>query len=65
MKTIRYGYDIDFEGAGEILQVTSKPQDGSRIFNFDDNGAIISETYTKIPSSYVIERSGDPLREKP
>lgn len=59
LKTLRYGYDIDFEGTGEILQVTSQPQDGSRAFNFDGQGAINDETYTKIPSSFVIQRTGD------
>lgn len=59
LKTIRYGYDIDFEGTGEILQVTSEPQDGSRTFNFDENGVIAGENYTKVPSSYVIQRTGD------
>ena len=59
LKTIRYGYDVDFEGTGEILQVTSEPQDGSRTINFDANGAISGENYTKTPSSYVIQRTGD------
>ena len=59
LKTIRYGYDIDFEGKGEILQVSSEPHDGSRTFNFDASGAINSESFTQIPSSYVIQRTGD------
>lgn len=59
LKAIRYGYDIDFEGAGEILQVIAEPQDGSRTFKFDENGVIASETYTATPSSYVIQRTGD------
>jgi cellulose synthase/poly-beta-1,6-N-acetylglucosamine synthase-like glycosyltransferase/peptidoglycan/xylan/chitin deacetylase (PgdA/CDA1 family)/spore germination protein YaaH len=59
LKTIRYGYDIDFEGAGEILQVIAEPQDGSRTFKFNENSAIANETYTATPSSYVIQRTGD------
>ncbi|MER3632635.1 MAG: hypothetical protein C4325_11135, partial [Blastocatellia bacterium] len=27
---IKYGYDVDFEGTGEILQVIAEPQDGVR-----------------------------------
>lgn len=27
LKQIRFAYDVDFEGAGEILQVTAQPQD--------------------------------------
>ncbi len=59
LKTLRYGYDIDFEGKGEILQVSSEPQDGSRVFGFDKQGAINTETFTATPSSYVIQRTGD------
>jgi peptidoglycan-N-acetylglucosamine deacetylase len=59
IKTLRYGYDIDFEGIGEILQIIAEPQDGSRTFNFNDKGAITNEIYTAIPSSYVIQRTGD------
>ena len=59
LKTLRYGYDIDFEGTGEILQVKSEPRDGSRTLNYDNAGEINSEDYTAIPSSYVIERVGD------
>jgi cellulose synthase/poly-beta-1,6-N-acetylglucosamine synthase-like glycosyltransferase/peptidoglycan/xylan/chitin deacetylase (PgdA/CDA1 family)/spore germination protein YaaH len=59
LKDIRYGYDIDFEGIGEILQVIAEPQDGSRTFNFNESGAITTENYTATPSSYVIQRTGD------
>jgi len=59
LKTIRYGYDIDFEGTGEILQVVAEPHDGSRVFNFNDKGVIAKENYTATPSSYVIQRTGD------
>ena len=59
LRQIRYGYDIDFEGTGEILQVTSEPQDGAREFAIDANGFIVKQVYTRIPSSYVITRAGD------
>jgi cellulose synthase/poly-beta-1,6-N-acetylglucosamine synthase-like glycosyltransferase/peptidoglycan/xylan/chitin deacetylase (PgdA/CDA1 family)/spore germination protein YaaH len=59
LRQIHYGYDIDFEGTGEILQVTSEPQDGSREVSTDTNGFVTTETYTQIPSSYVITRAGD------
>ena len=59
LRRIRYGYDIDFEGTGEILQVTSEPQDGTRDLLKDANGYVVNETYTQIPSSYVITRTGD------
>jgi cellulose synthase/poly-beta-1,6-N-acetylglucosamine synthase-like glycosyltransferase/peptidoglycan/xylan/chitin deacetylase (PgdA/CDA1 family)/spore germination protein YaaH len=60
LKRIIYGYQVDFEGTGEILKVNSRPQDGWR--NLDVNpadGYIHGEEFTAVPSSYVIERSGD------
>lgn len=59
LKSLHFGYDIDFEGTGEILQVTSEPRDGSRVFSFDAAGKISQENYTAFPSSYVIQRVGD------
>lgn len=57
---IRYGYDIDFEGTGEILQVTAEPHDGAREIKIEPSTNIITaESYTAIPSSYVIKRGGD------
>lgn len=57
--TIKYGYDVDFEGTGEILQVIAEPQDGLRLLQTDNSGQITAETYKRIPSSYVIRRTGD------
>lgn len=57
-----YGYEVDFEGTGELLRVSASPQEGERGVNVDPKtGFIASETYDnkKIPSSYVIERTGD------
>ncbi|MBV8976633.1 MAG: glycosyltransferase [Alphaproteobacteria bacterium] len=51
--------DVDFEGAGEILRVKSHPTPGARRFELDrETGAITDETYTTIPTSYVIETTG-------
>ncbi|HKR12364.1 MAG TPA: glycosyltransferase [Pyrinomonadaceae bacterium] len=60
LEQIRYGYDIDFEGTGEVLQVAAEPHDGSRDVTVEPyTGLISSEKYTEIPSSYVIKRAGD------
>jgi cellulose synthase/poly-beta-1,6-N-acetylglucosamine synthase-like glycosyltransferase/peptidoglycan/xylan/chitin deacetylase (PgdA/CDA1 family) len=59
VQTIKYGYDVDFEGTGEILQVKAQPRDGDRDLELDEDGAISKETYRQIPSSYVIQRTGD------
>jgi cellulose synthase/poly-beta-1,6-N-acetylglucosamine synthase-like glycosyltransferase/peptidoglycan/xylan/chitin deacetylase (PgdA/CDA1 family)/spore germination protein YaaH len=58
LSRIVYGYQVDFEGTGEILKVVSRPQDGWR--NLDvEAGYIKSEDFVATPSSYVIERGGD------
>jgi len=57
--TIKYGYDVDFEGTGEILQVKARPQDGKRDLTIADSGAISNEVYRQTPSSYVFQRTGD------
>lgn len=59
LESIKYGYNVDFEGTGEILQVVAEPQDGARDLKIDDNGFIAAEVYKTVPSSYVIQRTGD------
>lgn len=59
LKTLSYGYDIDFEGTGEILQVSSVAKDGARDFKIEDDGTVKSERYTELPTSVVIQQSGD------
>lgn len=56
---MRYGYDLDYEGKGEILSITSTPKQGLRQVPFDPaRGMIISEKFIKFPSPYVITRYG-------
>jgi peptidoglycan-N-acetylglucosamine deacetylase len=51
--------DIDFEGAGEILHVDAAPTSGSRTLDIDkQTGDIDDETYTKLPTGYVIHQFG-------
>lgn len=60
LRSINYGYQVDFEGNGELLKVMSRPQKGSRDLEVDnESGFIKSETFTGLPSSYVVERTGD------
>ncbi|MBV8855445.1 MAG: glycosyltransferase [Acidobacteria bacterium] len=59
LRSIRYGYDVDFDGMGEILQVIAEPRDGAREFTLDEESKQIeNERYTATPSSYVIRRAG-------
>ncbi|MBL8188769.1 MAG: glycosyltransferase [Acidobacteria bacterium] len=59
LKRIVYGYDVDFEGMGEVLQFEAAPKEGSRdIVSDSSSGMIRSAQYLSIPSSYVIRRMG-------
>ncbi len=62
LRRIVYGYEVDFQGSGELLQVVSRPHDGTRDLKVDPASRYITdETYDKnnLPSSYVIQRTGD------
>lgn len=51
--------DIDYEGQGEILRVVADPTPGERTFERDpQTGDIDDETYTKLPTGYVIRQFG-------
>ena len=51
--------DIDYEGQGEILRVVADPTPGLRTFELDaQTGDIDDETYTKLPTGYVIRQFG-------
>ncbi|KRE99552.1 polysaccharide deacetylase [Frateuria sp. Soil773] len=59
LRTIGQGEDIDIEGQGEVLQIASEPAPGARTVEVDkDDGSIDDESYTALPSSYVIQRTG-------
>ena len=60
LRSINYGYDVDFEGSGELLKVISRPRKGTRDLETDAaTGFIKSEQLTALPSSYVVQRTGD------
>ncbi len=51
--------DIDYEGQGEILRVEAHPQTGARSFERNlKTGDIDDESYTKLPTGYVIRQFG-------
>jgi cellulose synthase/poly-beta-1,6-N-acetylglucosamine synthase-like glycosyltransferase/peptidoglycan/xylan/chitin deacetylase (PgdA/CDA1 family)/spore germination protein YaaH len=60
LRSINYGYQVDFEGNGEVLKVMSRPQKGARDLQVDQpSGFIKSEQFTALPTSYVVQRTGD------
>ncbi len=59
LRSIRYDYNLDYEGQGEIIKVSSDPQEGKRTITYDkNNNFIIDEHFETLPSPYVITRYG-------
>ncbi len=60
LRSINPGYQVDFEGNGELLKVMSRPQKGARDLEIDPaSGFVKSEQFTALPTSYVVQRTGD------
>ena len=56
---ISFGYGLDYEGKGEVLEITAQPQPGRRTIEFDPKRRLITgEHYTAFPMPYVITRHG-------
>jgi len=59
LRSIPTSEDVDFEGEGEILNVEAEPAPGARTLDVDgDTGDIDDETYTVLPTPYVIRQAG-------
>lgn len=59
LKHIAYPYDIEFSGQGEVLSVQAMPQSGQRAISIDPaTGLCVDEEYVRLPSSYVLQRTG-------
>lgn len=61
LQALDYGYDVIYEGEGEILKVIDTPKLGKRQLTYGENsGLILKSDITEIPHSYVISRWGAP-----
>lgn len=59
LSRLQPGQDVEFDGAGEVLEVTATPTPGQRSLRLDPaSGLIAGETYDVLPTSYVIRRYG-------
>jgi cellulose synthase/poly-beta-1,6-N-acetylglucosamine synthase-like glycosyltransferase/peptidoglycan/xylan/chitin deacetylase (PgdA/CDA1 family)/spore germination protein YaaH len=59
MRRLQAGYDIVYQGEGEALRVTGKPQAGSRTFDYDAaEGLITDEAVTAFPRALTLTRWG-------
>ncbi len=64
LRDVQFGYGLDYEGKGEILQVTAQPRAGSRDLEFDPKRNLITaERFTVFPSPYIISRYGGVARK--
>src|SRR5215831_18747718 len=59
LRLVHYGYDLAYEGRGEVLKVTATPGDGVREMTYDaPSGLVTAAHLSAYPSSYVITRWG-------
>ena len=59
LQTLSFGYDLDYEGRGEILRVVGTPENGQRTVSYDpDDGLLTDDEIEKFPRGYVIQRWG-------
>jgi len=59
LEAIAQDSNVDVEGQGEILQVTSQPRPGHRSVSFDPHTNLIDgENYDRLPTPYVVQRTG-------
>ncbi|MBI2796835.1 MAG: glycosyltransferase [Gemmatimonadetes bacterium] len=59
MEAIPGGYDVEFEGDGEILRLAARPTDGRRRVTTDAaTGLITGQALESSPLPYVVKRTG-------
>jgi peptidoglycan-N-acetylglucosamine deacetylase len=59
LETVPPGYDLVFEGSGDILRITGTPQNGSRTLDYDaDSDQFDDESYQSYPMSWRIQQIG-------
>ncbi len=51
--------NVDVEGSGEILRITSTPTNGSRTVEVDRHNMVVNETYHQLPTPFVVDRTGN------
>jgi len=59
LETVPPGYDLVFEGNGDILRITGTPQNGSRTLDYDaDSDQFDDESYQSYPMTWRIQQIG-------
>jgi len=58
MREVQSIGEVDVEGDGEILTITSRPQIGHRRFVRNADNLIVDERFDVLPTNYVVQRTG-------
>jgi peptidoglycan-N-acetylglucosamine deacetylase len=59
LETVPNGYDLNYQGKGEVLKVIGTPKEGKREVSYDRaTGLIVNSQFIDYPSPYEIERWG-------
>lgn len=59
LQALHFGYDLSYEGRGEILQVLETPREGARSIQYDEaSGLILQEQIIEFPTPFVLQRWG-------
>ena len=59
LHNVKFAYDVDFRGTGEILQLIGRPAEGIRSIETDAAGHLTRAAYDVLPSAFVVRRTGD------
>jgi peptidoglycan-N-acetylglucosamine deacetylase len=65
LETVPNGYDLNYQGKGEVLKVIDTPKEGKRKVSYDRaTGLIVKSQFIRYPSPYEIDRWGGKDRQK-
>jgi peptidoglycan-N-acetylglucosamine deacetylase len=65
LETVPNGYELNYQGKGEVLKVIGTATEGKRQVNYDrTSGLIVDSRFITYPSPYEIERWGGGNRQK-
>ena len=59
LREISGGYDVEFDGVGELLRIATRPTIGHRVVTVDSlSGLIADQRMIDVPAPYVVARMG-------
>ena len=59
LRRVPPGYDVEFQNAGEMLQIVARPEWGARVLHYDrHSGLVVYDSITRPPVPYVVDRYG-------